>query len=188
MGSRSCWRRCVELEGSERGRGRANKALATQHDLSFNATTLLYMPHCPRSLFNDLFRKNWSVASLRRLVILGNRLDMYDDPYAFLAPSQLPRTCLNPPRERRAHPSATLSAKAPFVAKIVPLFKIVPLPPDNQHFDVFNDLALQWIPEERLLDQPEEFWQYEGKVSGEVGEVRGSSILGQRGSRGSQDV
>lgn len=77
--------------GEEKG---ANGALGTQHDLAFDATTLLYMPHCPRSLFNDLFRKNWSVESLRRLVILGNRLDMYDDPYDFSLPLRLTRAVL----------------------------------------------------------------------------------------------
>lgn len=38
------------------------------------------MPHCPRTLFDELLRKNWSAAKLSRLVIFGNRLDMYDDP------------------------------------------------------------------------------------------------------------
>lgn len=38
------------------------------------------MPHCPRSMFDDLLRKNWSVEGLKNLIILGNRLDMYEDP------------------------------------------------------------------------------------------------------------
>lgn len=40
----------------------------------------MYMPHCPRSLFNELLKRNWSKAGLRRIVLVGNRLDMYDDP------------------------------------------------------------------------------------------------------------
>jgi len=38
------------------------------------------MPHCPRSLFDLLLRRNWTPERLRRLVLVGNRLDMYDDP------------------------------------------------------------------------------------------------------------
>lgn len=87
---------------------------------------------------------------------------------------------------RRAHPSSTSSAKAPYVVKagkfifyvsldsqiisfsyllptcttIVPLFQILPLPNDTAHFDVFNDLALEWIPEEKLLALNEDFWNF----------------------------
>ncbi|ORY72215.1 hypothetical protein BCR35DRAFT_307768 [Leucosporidium creatinivorum] len=71
-------------------------ALKAEHDLTFDTVTLLYMPHCPRPLFNELIRKNWDPAKLRRLVLLGNRLDMYDDP---------------------THPSATSSSKSPYISK-----------------------------------------------------------------------
>lgn len=68
----SCWN--VRSTSTDLG------TCVTQHDLLFDVPTLVYMPHCPRSLFDDLLRKNWSVEALKRLVILGNRLDMYDDP------------------------------------------------------------------------------------------------------------
>ena len=42
--------------------------------------TLLYMPHCPRFLYDQLLQKNWSIEGLRRIVLLGNALDIYNDP------------------------------------------------------------------------------------------------------------
>ncbi|KAL8283619.1 hypothetical protein RQP46_005414 [Phenoliferia psychrophenolica] len=87
------------------------------------------MPHCPRTLFDELLRKNWSAAKLSRLVIFGNRLDMYDDP---------------------THSSASSSVKTPFIAKAQSLWKSVIIPPDPNHLEGFNDLALQWIPPARL--------------------------------------
>lgn len=44
--------------------------------------------------------------------------------------------------------------------KTVSLFEILPLPTDTAHFDVFNDLALEWIPEEKLLARDSSFWDF----------------------------
>ncbi|SCV69155.1 BQ2448_2175 [Microbotryum intermedium] len=110
---------------------------SAQHDLVFDSPTLLYMPHCPRSLFDLLLERSWSRTGLKNLIILGNRLDMYDDP---------------------RHASATSSAKSPFIARAAPLFTIIALPPTKDHFQAFNDLALQWIPVEKLDQLPDDFF------------------------------
>ncbi|KDE07984.1 hypothetical protein MVLG_01689 [Microbotryum lychnidis-dioicae p1A1 Lamole] len=111
--------------------------LQTEHDLIFDTPTLLYMPHCPRSLFDLVLERSWSRKGLKNLIILGNRLEMYDDP---------------------RHASATSSAKSPFIARAAPLFTAIPLPPTKDHFQAFNDLALQWIPLERLDQIPDNFF------------------------------
>lgn len=55
--------------------------VGTQHPLRLDRRTLLYIPHGPRTLFEALLRANWtSPAQLERVVLLANRLDLYDDP------------------------------------------------------------------------------------------------------------
>ncbi|KAK4702426.1 hypothetical protein P7C70_g3800, partial [Phenoliferia sp. Uapishka_3] len=117
-----------------------------QHSLQLENTTFMFMPHCPRTLFDDLLRKNWTREGLSRLIIFGNRLDMYNDP---------------------THSSASTSIKTPFIAKSLNLWKTIPIPPDPGHIEGFNDLALQWIPLSRLAD----FWEDEVLSSGDSQEL-----------------
>jgi hypothetical protein len=52
-----------------------------KHALRLDCTTLLYIPHGPRTLFEALLSANWtSPEQLGRTILLGNRLDLYDDP------------------------------------------------------------------------------------------------------------
>ena len=52
-----------------------------QYPLHLDRPTLLYIPHGPRTLFEALLRANWSSpAQLERVILLANRLDLYDDP------------------------------------------------------------------------------------------------------------
>lgn len=97
------------------------------------------MPHCPRSLFDLLLARNWNKDRLSHVVLLGNRLDMYDDP---------------------THPSASQQKgeSTPYIKRGAPLFSICELPRDKRHVESFNDLALQWVPRARLEELPEEFW------------------------------
>lgn len=43
----------------------------------FEHPTLVYMPHCPRELYEALLRANWDRQQLQTLVLCGNELDMY---------------------------------------------------------------------------------------------------------------
>lgn len=53
----------------------------SQHPLVLTRPTLLYIPHGPRTLFDSLLRSNWtSPEQLEKVVVWGNRLDLYDDP------------------------------------------------------------------------------------------------------------
>ncbi|SGY73364.1 BQ5605_C005g03286 [Microbotryum silenes-dioicae] len=160
--------------------------LQTEHDLIFDTPTLLYMPHCPRSLFDLVLERSWSRKGLKNLIILGNRLEMYDDPYVMDRGDSLRsrKVILKGTHLSRRHASATSSAKSPFIARAgqpffgvslipaclgndlirclplhtAPLFTAIPLPPTKDHFQAFNDLALQWIPLERLDQIPDNFF------------------------------
>ncbi|WFD25862.1 hypothetical protein MNAN1_000829 [Malassezia nana] len=44
---------------------------------SFTSPTLLYMPHCPKELYENVLRANWDRQRLQTLVLCGNELDMY---------------------------------------------------------------------------------------------------------------
>ncbi|KAM0756318.1 hypothetical protein T439DRAFT_26445 [Meredithblackwellia eburnea MCA 4105] len=110
------------------------EVLRSEHDFNFKETTLLFMPHCPRSLFEELLRKNWNPSHLSRLIILGNRLEQYEDP---------------------THPSASSSSKSPFISKSIPLWNVIPLPQDPNFVEPFNDMALQWISLSKLQGIPD---------------------------------
>lgn len=77
-----------------------------QYDFTLIEPTLLYMPYCPLSLYDDLLRLNWTPEGLSRIVLLGNRLDIYGDPYVSLQLMRDFRIKTNSVRDRnRAHPS-----------------------------------------------------------------------------------
>lgn len=58
-----------------------------------NLTTLFFMPHCPKALYNNLLYANWSNDRLNRLIIFGNSFSHLDsigiDPnlYSYLKDS-----------------------------------------------------------------------------------------------------
>ncbi|RIB15602.1 SRR1-domain-containing protein [Gigaspora rosea] len=41
--------------------------------------TLFYMPHCPLGLYNNLIEANWDRVKLKDVIIVGNRLDFYNE-------------------------------------------------------------------------------------------------------------
>lgn len=168
------------------------------------------MPHCPRSLFDDILRMNWSVEGLKNLVIIGNRLDMYEDPWvlsmlyyydqladdssftlAALIQVQLPLLRHHTSLKQVislffvSHYSQTVSSsylKFTFTT-IVSMFEILPLPNDTAHFDVFNDLALEWIPEEKLLALDENFWSFVPLDPGARAEERRRNSISKKESK-----
>lgn len=41
-------------------------------ELDSSQTTLVFLPHCPKQLINNLLWKNWSAKALRRTILIGN--------------------------------------------------------------------------------------------------------------------
>ncbi|GAA5978264.1 hypothetical protein JCM10908_004291 [Rhodotorula pacifica] len=133
-----------------------HSVLSGDHPLKLDRSTLLYIPHGPRTLFEALLAANWTSADqLGRVVLLGNRLDLYDDP-----------TYSGSLQERRKDVDGVgdeLGSDAHFVFEASKIFHSVPLPDTKEHLQAFNDLALQWVPPARLADKPDSFWNASNK-------------------------
>ncbi|KAL7411803.1 hypothetical protein BDY24DRAFT_394937 [Mrakia frigida] len=95
---------------------------------SDDSTTLVYMPHCPRTLYQNFLFSNWSEDALGRLILLSNEISGYVV------------------RE----PLKKLQALAPCLPLIVPHLETHLLPPNFPPNDVFNDLAFHWVPKGKL--------------------------------------
>ncbi|BGP29879.1 hypothetical protein JCM10296v2_001628 [Rhodotorula toruloides] len=151
--------------------------LSSPHPLVLTRPTLLYIPHGPRTLFDSLLRSNWtSPEQLEKVVVWGNRLDLYDDPT--YSGSLVGRTRGKKGIKGEGEEGGVgdeMGESAEFVVRAAKLFHIHPLPDQKDHLEAFNDLALQWIVQERIRDQPASFWvpgPREGKEE-EGGEVEG---------------
>jgi hypothetical protein len=85
------------------------------------AACLVFMPHCPARLYEEVLRCNW--ARLDGLLLVGNSLASYEDR--------------RPPLER------TLPCVAAYLSLLAPVAHL----PDYRPLDrAFNDLALHWLP------------------------------------------
>jgi hypothetical protein len=103
-------------------------------------STLLYMPHCPRPLYERYLRANWAPSTLSNLTLCCNRLDRYTE---FLSDEQLSKE------------SPCLWRCLPYLAKI----GVPSLPAPNG--EALNDLAFQWVQEgqqtkESAVEEPED--------------------------------
>ncbi|KAF8333972.1 uncharacterized protein EI90DRAFT_3050486, partial [Cantharellus anzutake] len=93
---------------------------------------LLYMPHCDLSLHEDIFKHNWESSRLHGLFMIANDLTIYSE----------------------SMPTHKLRAKAPFTAQLLPHLCIQRLPKCASFPEAFNDLAIQWIPNNGSLPFP----------------------------------
>lgn len=99
--------------------------------------TLFFMPHCGKSLYNNLLFANWSPDRLCHIVIIGNSFT---------------NMVLN-------LPSSTLKRCAPLVMKIQPFTEEVVFPGNFQYQDVFNDTVIHVFSKDKLLSIAAEFWE-----------------------------
>ncbi|GAA6006339.1 hypothetical protein JCM10207_000610 [Rhodosporidiobolus poonsookiae] len=135
-----------------------HSVLSAEHPLRLTRPTLLYIPHGPRTLFDALLRANWtSPDQLRRVVILGNRLDLYDDPTY----SGSTRQSGGKRGGEKKAGGDELGESAEWVGRAANLFHIVPLPDTKEHLQAFNDLALEWVDPAKAAAQEESFWRKE---------------------------
>ncbi|BGP13713.1 hypothetical protein JCM10213_007101 [Rhodosporidiobolus nylandii] len=143
-----------------------HSVLSAEYPLRLTRPTLLYIPHGPRTLFDALLRVNWtSPEQLQRCTILGNRLDLYDDPTYSGSTAQSGRRAKG---GKEAEGGDELGESAEFVVRAAKIFHIVPLPETKEHLQAFNDLALEWLVPERVDGQGEEFWRKEEAVEKEM--------------------
>ncbi|GAA5904591.1 hypothetical protein JCM8208_004824 [Rhodotorula glutinis] len=146
-----------------------HKVLSSDHPLRLDRTTLLYIPHGPRTLFGVLLRANWtSPAQLERVVLLANRLDLYDDPtYS----GSLGTKARRDEAQRQEGEDDELGSSAEYIVRAAELFHIVPFPPTKEHLEAFNDLALEWAVPARLEGKDPAFWLADGPVDSTEDEV-----------------
>ncbi|GAA5830434.1 hypothetical protein JCM5353_005841 [Sporobolomyces roseus] len=117
-----------------------HKVLSSDYPLRLLSPTLLYIPHGPRTLFNALLESNYSSTQLSKMIILGNRLDLYEDPTYSGTTSQ----------SGQGKEGSELEGGMEWIKKTAPLFNIVPLPTTKEHLEAFNDLALEWVSPSKL--------------------------------------
>ncbi|CAG8518463.1 14200_t:CDS:2 [Dentiscutata heterogama] len=120
--------------------------------------TLFYMPHCPLGLYNNLIEANWDRIKLKDIIIVGNRLDFYNErmitaslerkaPYIIPISFLMATACI----------SCVFYALKILQIHLFPSTTIQsPAIPDN----TFNDLCWQWFPIDRIDSYKEdsEFW------------------------------
>lgn len=99
--------------------------------------TLIYAPHCPKQLINNLLWKNWKADALKRLIYIGNSFS----------------NLLN------STPSRFLSLDAGFIVKIQPNCVEISLGNNFKFTDIFNDTSLHRFSAIEQL--PSEFWNKE---------------------------
>ncbi|GAA6013159.1 hypothetical protein JCM11491_005200 [Sporobolomyces phaffii] len=129
--------------------GQGHTVLSSEFPLRLDSPTLLYIPHGPRPLFDSLVELNWSAARLSNVILLGNRLDLYDDPTYSGTTSQSSGAGGN-------DLGPELRGGIEWIRKATPLFNIVPLPTTKDHLEAFNDLALEWVEPSRIDKAVEE--------------------------------
>nr|XP_022345343.1 SRR1-like protein [Crassostrea virginica] len=99
--------------------------------------TLFYMPHCGKSLYNNLLYANWSPDRLCHVIIIGNSFTNMVQNL----------------------PSSSLKRSAPLIMKIEPFTEEVVFPQNFQYDDVFNDTVIHIFLKDKLTSLPAEFWE-----------------------------
>ncbi|XP_052781042.1 SRR1-like protein [Mya arenaria] len=99
-------------------------------------TTLFYLPHCGKALYNNVLWANWG-PQLGRVVIVGNSFD-----------SMIERT-----------PQRILEHTANYVVKIKQYTKESPLAVPDQYNDVFNDTSVMSFPDDLLQEVDSDIWK-----------------------------
>lgn len=100
------------------------------------ATTIVYAPHCPKQLINNLLWKNWNRNKLEELIYIGNSFTnlLHSTPSRFLA------------------------TDARYIVKIQSHCEEISLVNNFKFTDIFNDTSVHHFPKSTLEELSEEFW------------------------------
>lgn len=98
--------------------------------------TIVYAPHCPKQLINNLLWKNWSSNHLKHLIYIGNSFS----------------NLLN------STPSRFLATDAGFIVKLQPHCEEIELENKFKFTDIFNDTSIHQFKGQTLEQLPKEFW------------------------------
>ncbi len=100
-------------------------------------TTLFYMPHCGKALYNNLLWANWSMDRLQNLVIIGNSFEHIT----------------------LSTPDRILQIEAEYIKRCQPIIIEFPIPNKFEHSDIFNDTSVHVPITEKVSVIGSEFWQ-----------------------------
>ncbi|BES94384.1 SRR1 [Nesidiocoris tenuis] len=101
-------------------------------------TTLFFLPHCPRFVYENLLRANWG-PDLSKCVIFGDDLLSIADKL----------------------PTRTLKDNLPFIHGCQPFVEVFPIENNFKFDDVFNDLAVHIFSPSKLASVDPETWNCE---------------------------
>lgn len=117
--------------------------------LDSSKLTLIYSPHCPKQLTNNLLWKNWSKRSLPNIIYIGNSFG----------------NLLN------STPSRYLETDAKYIVRIEPFTEEIEIENSYKFGDIFNDTSIHKFPKEKLSELGADFWtkdveepNYEGNL------------------------
>ncbi|XP_060075624.1 SRR1-like protein [Ylistrum balloti] len=120
----------------ELGFGMIDKNEEGKRQCSLSSQTLFYMPHCGKSLCNNLLWANWNTHHLPNMVIIGNSFT----------------TILN------NTPSRLLANSGSYIQHLHPYCTELPLPTTFKFTDIFNDTSIHLFPTDKLKMAPEDLW------------------------------
>lgn len=98
-----------------------------------DAITLVYLPHCPKQLTNNLLWKNWSSAINNLILICNSFTQLFE-----------------------ATPKRFLEPDASYITQILPYTKEVHLNNTFKYSDIFNDTSVHCFDTTQV---PTEFWK-----------------------------
>lgn len=107
-----------------------------KRECSVDRVTIFYMPHCGKSLYNNLLWRNWGL-QLENIVIIGNSFTHMID----------------------STPNRILKKTANYVIKIQPYSTEIPLEVPSQYDNIFNDTSIHTFSSVSLKSAPPDLWQ-----------------------------
>ncbi|NXX76456.1 SRR1L protein, partial [Urocolius indicus] len=100
------------------------------------SATLFYMVHCGKALYNNLLWRNWSAATLSKMVIIGNSFRGMEERLL----------------------SRILERDYSYIAKVLKGTEEVALPAHPRYLDTFNDTSIHCFPLQKLQGLAPEVW------------------------------
>ncbi|ORX98484.1 hypothetical protein K493DRAFT_406578 [Basidiobolus meristosporus CBS 931.73] len=95
---------------------------------SVSGPTLFYMPHCGKTLYNNLLASNWSRKAVANVYLIGNRLEMYHEN----------------------EPTSKLRREVPHIVEALDLIKCSPFPEEFDNNTIFNDICIHQFLAEKV--------------------------------------
>ncbi|OCU01726.1 SRR1-like protein isoform X2 [Xenopus laevis] len=100
-------------------------------------STVFYMLHCGKALYNNLLWRNWSAKSLSEMIIIGNSFKGIEERLL----------------------SRILQRDYVYIHKSLQAVEETPFPENSQYSDVFNDTSVHRFPAQKLRTLANEFWE-----------------------------